>query len=137
MNKLYSIYILFTIMTGCIKSAEIKIQTDLVTQAITTGQWKVTNFSDGSTDKTTSFSAYQFQFKTNSTVDAINNGTVENTGSWNANATARTITSNFTNSSTTLQLLNGTWLITSSTWTSVEATLTINGTTRKLRLDKA
>lgn len=137
MNKLYSICILLTTMTGCIKSAEIKIQTDLVTQAITTGQWKVTNFTVDNTDQTASFSVYLFQFKTNSTVDAINNGTVETTGSWNANATAKTITSNFTNGSATLQLLNGTWLITNSTWTSVEATLTINGTTRKLRLDKA
>ena len=137
MNKLLSICILIATMTGCIKSAEIKIQTDLVTQAITTGQWKVTYFLDDTTDKTASFSVYLFQFKTNSTVDAINNGTIETTGSWNANATAKTITSNFTNGSATLQLLNGTWLITNSTWTSVEATLKVNGITRKLRLDKA
>lgn len=137
MNKLLPICILLFLMTGCIKSAEIKIQTDLVTQAITTGQWKVTYFLDDTTDKTASFSSYLFQFKTNNTVDAINSGTVETTGSWNANATAKTITSNFTSGSSTLQLLNGTWLITNSTWTSVEATLTINGTTRKLRLDKA
>ena len=137
MNKLFFICILMATMTGCIKSAEIKIETDLVTQAITTGQWKVTYYLDDTTDKTAYFSVYLFQFKTNSTVDAINNGTVEATGSWNANATAKTITSNFTNGSSTLQLLNGTWLITNSTWTSVEATLTINGITRKLRLDKA
>ena len=60
MNKLYSICILLVAMTGCIKSAEIKIQTDLVTQAITTGQWKVTNFTDDNTDKTSSFSVYFF-----------------------------------------------------------------------------
>jgi hypothetical protein len=137
MNKLLFICILMATLTGCIKSAEIKIQTDLVTQAITTGQWKVTYFIDDNTDKTASFSVYLFQFKTNSTVDAINNGTVETSGSWNANANDKTITSNFSNGSSTLQLLNGTWLITNSTWTSVEATLTINGITRKLRLDKA
>jgi hypothetical protein len=137
MNKLYTILALLVSLSGCIKSAEIKIQTDLVTQAITTGQWKVTYYLDNNTDKTASFSVYLFQFKTNSTVDAINNGTLESTGSWSANATDRTITSNFSNGSSTLQLLNGTWLITNSTWTSVEATLTVNGVTKKLRLNKA
>ena len=78
----------------------------------------------------------EFQFKTDHTVDAINNGTVEKTGFWNADATSQTITSNFTNAVDPLALLNGTWTITNNSWTWVEAKLTVNGELCNLRLDK-
>ena len=134
MKKLY-VFILITIFTGCIKTAQ-QVQENIVIQAVTTGQWKVTTFINDGTDVTSSFAPYTFQFKTNFTVDAYNNGSVENTGTWNADAGSKTITSNFSNPSTTLLLLNGTWSITNSTMTSVDATLTLNGKTKTMRLDK-
>ena len=134
MKKLY-VFILIAIFTGCIKTAQ-QVQENIVIQAVTTGQWKVTTFINDGTDVTSSFAAYTFHFKTDFNVDAINNGSVENTGTWNADANSKTITSNFSNASPALLLLNGTWSITNSTLTSVDATLTLNGKTRTLRLDK-
>jgi hypothetical protein len=136
MKKLYSI-VLLLLFIGCspekIKEEQ---QQNLVIQAMTNGQWKVSGFVKGGSDVTADFNPYKFQFKTNLTVDAINNGAVEKTGSWNADADAQTITSNFTNASSPLMLLNGTWNITSTTWTSVNATQTVGTEVRTLRLDK-
>ena len=115
---------------------EEKQQENLIIQAMTNGQWKVTSFKKGSTDITTDFSAYRFQFKSNFTVDAISNGSLEKTGAWNADAAAQTITSSFTNVTNPLELLNGTWSITATTWTSVQANQTVASETRTLRLDK-
>ena len=102
MKKLYSI-VLLLLFIGCspekIKEEQ---QQNLVIQAMTNGQWKVSGFVKGGSDVTADFNPYKFQFKTNLTVDAINNGAVEKTGSWNADADAQTITSNFTNASSPL-----------------------------------
>jgi hypothetical protein len=113
-----------------------QIQTNAVISAMTNGQWKVVNFMNGNTNMTSDFSVYKFQFKTNLSVDAINNNTVEKTGTWNADANARTITSNFTNASNPLMLLNGTWKITNNSWNFVEASQTVNNELRTLRLEK-
>ena len=121
---------------GCKKQIE-QIQTNLVIQAMTTGQWKMVSFINGSTDVTNDFSPYTFQFKTDFTVDAINNSTVETSGTWGADADAKTITSNFSpQANNPLPLLNGTWKITKNSWTYVEANLTVNGILRTLRLEK-
>lgn len=125
-----------TAAIGCTKEQKKQVQQNLIVQAMTNGQWKMTNFTRGSNDVTSDFSVYKFQFKTDLTVDAINNGTVEKTGTWNADANAQTITSSFTNAANPLMLLNGTWNITNTTWTSVQATETVSGEIRTLRLDK-
>ena len=131
MSKLYTLVFLF-ILLGCVKKKE----EAMVANAMTNGQWKVTYFKKGTADVTTDFSTYLFQFKTNYTVDAINNGTIEKTGSWNADASAQTITSTFPNAANPIVLLNGTWQITNNSWTWVEATQTVNGEVQILRLDK-
>ena len=105
-------------------------------EALTNGLWKMTSFNKGGTDITSDFTPYSFKFNTNFTVDAINNGMVEKTGTWNADSDALTMTSNFPNAVNPLILLNGTWTITSATWTSVIANQTVNGELRVLRLDK-
>jgi hypothetical protein len=132
MKKLYPIFF-FLILCGCSKQ---KKEENLVIAAMVNGQWKVTSFNKGGTDITSDFSVYKFQFKTDLTVDAINNGTVEKTGTWNADATSQSISSNFSNAVAPLALLNGTWTITNNSWTWVEAKLTSNGELRSLRLDK-
>ena len=123
-------------LVGCSKEKKEEIQENLVIQAMTNGQWKVSSFVKGSTNVTSEFSPYKFQFKTDLTVDAINGGSVEKTGSWNADANAMTITSNFTGAVNPLVYLNGTWTITNTTWTSVNATQNVSGEVRTLRLDK-
>ena len=123
------------LFTSCKKIKE-EIQEDLVIDAMTNGQWKVTNYTKGSINHTPDFDVYRFQFKENNSVDAINNGSVEKTGSWRGDAAAKTIFSEFTNANPTLTLLNGTWQITRNSWTYVEAKQTINGTEHNVRLDK-
>jgi hypothetical protein len=110
----------------------------LILSAMTNGQWKVSNYDKAGTNVTSDFSTYSFQFKTNYTVDAINSGSVQQSGNWNAtgDAQAQSITANFSNATNPLVLLNGTWNISSTTWTSVDATQTVNGELRTLRLDK-
>lgn len=123
------------VLAGCKKIKE-NIQEDLVIKAMTDGQWRVSSFTRGSENKTADFSPYRFQFRSNKTVEAINNGTTEKTGTWEADPNTRTITSNFFNATATVMLLNGTWLITNNSWDFVEATQTVNNEVLKLRLDK-
>ena len=117
-------FVLFLVLSsfGCIKKAIEKKQEDLVVKAVTDGQWKVVWYHCNSAYVNTLYEPYAFQFKENNTVDAINNGSVENTGTWQASAESKTITSNFSNTnSSALLLLNYTWTITGSSWTSVNA----------------
>lgn len=132
MKNLYPVFLLL-VLAACKKQEKAE---NLVIQAMVNGQWKVTSFNKGGVNKTTDFASYKFQFKTDFTVDAINNGSLEKTGSWNADASSQTITSSFTNSTNPLALLNGTWKITNNSWTWVEANQTINGELLSLRLDK-
>jgi hypothetical protein len=131
MRQAYAILFLF-ILASCVKKKE----ENLVVNAMVNGQWKVTNFNRAGTDVTTDFANYKFQFKSNFTVDAINNGTIEKTGSWDADAAAQTISSSFSSAANPLLLLNGTWKITNNSWTWVEASQTVNGELFNLRLDK-
>lgn len=128
-------FVLLLLLASCSKQIR-KEQENLVVQAMTNGQWAITSYIKGGTDMTADFAPYKFQFKTNFTVDAINNGTIEKTGTWNADANAQTITSTFPNAINPLALLNGTWTITSTTWTSVQASQTVGTELRTLRLDK-
>lgn len=135
MRNFFVIVLLAVVFAGCKKAIE-SIQEDLIINAMTDGQWRVTAFKRDSIDVTASFSPYVFQFNKDKTVNAINNGAVESKGTWNANAENKTIASAFNNGNTTLMLLNGTWQITKNSWTFVEAAQTVNNEVRTLRLDK-
>lgn len=135
MKLLFVLLGFFFLTAGCHKIVE-QAQENIVIKAMTDGQWHITKFTQAGADKTTDFSAYRFQFYANNTVEAINNGATEKKGTWQADPNARTITSTFTNATTPVMLLNGTWQITNNSWTFVEATQTVNGEIRKLRLDK-
>jgi hypothetical protein len=140
MKNRYLLLFLSLVIAGC--GAKDKIveqqQENLIMAAITTGQWKVTGYVKGGVDVTTDFSGYLFQFRNNYTVDALLNGYVEKTGSWAAagDMQSQTMTANFANATNPLLLLNGTWDIVTTTWTSVDAKQTVNGEQRTLRLDK-
>ena len=135
MKKRYVILILLATL-GCTRDKKEQVQQNLIVQAMVNGQWKVTSFKKAGADITTDFSAYTFQFHDNQTVDAINNGSLERTGTWAADITAQTISSQFTNAANPLALLNGTWTITNTTWTSVDANQTVSGEIRILHLQK-
>jgi hypothetical protein len=121
--------------SGCKKTIE-NAQEDLVIKAMTDGQWGVTNFTLNGTDITTSFSTYRFKYYSNKTVDAINSGTVEKTGTWDGDANTMTTSASFTSPAYPLSLINGSWHITRNSWTYVEATQTSGSDTKTMRLDK-
>src|SRR5215468_11272245 len=122
-------------LAGCKKAIEKKEQ-DAIMKAMTDGQWVVTSFISDSSNITSDFSAYRFQYFSDYTVNAIKNGTVESTGNWDGDVHSMNITATFPNAIDPLLLLNGTWHVTDNSWTYVEATMTVGGTVRSLRLDK-
>jgi hypothetical protein len=130
---------LLLLTTGCkkfIQKAQEEIAEDMIVKAMTEGQWVVIGYNDG-TDYVSEFTPYTFQFKTNKTVDAIKNSSVESTGTWQGDGYKREITADYPASSApTLQRLDGVWYIVASTWTSVKATQTINGKVATLELKK-
>jgi hypothetical protein len=135
MKKILLIILICFAFTNCKKAIE-NVQEDALIQIMTNGQWSVTSFKKGIDDVTADFSGYKFQFKSNRTVDAIKNNIVEKTGTWDGNAYNRSIIYNFANATNPLLLLNGTFIITDSGLSYVEANQTVNGEVRMLRLDK-
>jgi hypothetical protein len=122
-------------LTGCKKTIEKKAE-NAIMKAMTDGQWVITSFISDGSNITDSFSTYRFQYFSNYTVNAIKNGTVENTGNWDGDFNTMSILASFPNATNPLLLLNGTWHVTDNSWTYVEATMTVGNTIRSLRLDK-
>ena len=135
MKKLIVFIFLIVSVAGCKKTVE-AIQDDFIVKALTDGQWAVTNFTLNSTNITPDFAAYRFKYYSNKTVDAIKNGTVEKTGTYDGNASTMTTSANFPSASYPLTLINGTWNIINNGWTYVVATQTNGSETKTMRLDK-
>ena len=135
MKRLIPLFLIMILLGSCDKAVE-KIGEDLVIKAMTDGQWKITKFTQNSTDITSSFSSYKFQYYSNKTVDAILNGTTERSGVWDGNASTMTTSANFAGAPNPISLINGTWNITDSGWTYVEAKQTNGTEVKTLRLDK-
>jgi hypothetical protein len=134
---LRAILLLLTVLlfTRCQKVIDKKVENEIL-KAMTSGQWKVSNYAKGSSNETAAFAEYAFQFYENRTVEAIKNSAVEKTGTWAEDASKLTIQATFDNVPEPLILLNGTWQITRTTWTSVDAFQTVNGEQRVLKLNK-
>lgn len=128
--------VLALLILSCSKEKKEEMEMNLVVQAMTSGQWKVTEFNNAGQDISSDFLHYKFQFHTDYSVEAFQNGSLFKTGSWSADANAQTITSQFSGASQPLLNLNGTWTITSTTWTSVKARQETGGVLKTLRLDK-
>lgn len=126
---------LLLLLAGCKKAIE-NAQEDLVIRAMTDGQWVINGFTLNGTTITADFSNYRFKYYSNKTVDAINSGSVEKTGTWDGNANTMIISANFTGAGYPINQINGSWLITRNGWTYVEATQTVGSDVKTLRLDK-
>ena len=135
MRKLFSALCIFLVLSGCKKAVQ-NAQQDLVIQAMTSGQWVVSSFTQNGSDITTNFTGYKFQYYSNYTVDAIKNGVVENTGTWNGDPSTMMITANFTNAISPIDLINGDWHIDDNSWTYVVASQASGSTIKRLRLEK-
>jgi PBP1b-binding outer membrane lipoprotein LpoB len=135
MKKIITLFLLITFFSGCKKAIENK-QQDLVIQAMTNGQWQITSFTLNSSNITSDFAGYKFQYYSNKTVDAIKNGTVVKTGTWDGNATTMTTSADFPAAVNPLLYINGSWNILNSSWTYVVASQTVGATVKNMRLDK-
>ncbi len=135
MKKVIIALTLAFILTGCKKSIE-KIKENAVISAMTDGQWVITNFVRDGNVITSDFTSYKFQYYSNKTVDAIYNGVVEKTGTWDGDASTMMITANFPNAGSTLTLINGSWHIDDNSWTYVVASQNSATQTKTLRLEK-
>ncbi len=135
----YLFILLFSILavSGCrLKKTQEQIAEDIIVKAMTDGRWTVTVYNDG-TDYLSEFNGYEFQFKSDHTVDAIKNALTEKTGTWLGDGLAMTISSQFpSGSNPTLLRLNGVWKVVNNNWTWVKATQTINGKLTTLELQK-
>lgn len=128
------------LLSGCkkaIKRTQEQIAETLIVKAITDGRWLVSVYKEGTNDYKPEFDGYEFQFKTDRKVDAVKNSAVESTGTWNEDRVNVAIIADYpANASTTLQRLDGTWKLKSSTWTWVKAEQTIDGKLVVLELTK-
>ena len=127
MKKVIICLILFTLFGSCKKTID-KMKENAVISAMTDGQWVITNFVRNGTTITPEFSDY--------TVEAIKNNVVENTGTWQGDANAMTITANFSTADTPISHINGIWHIDNNSWTFVVASQNAGGETKALRLEK-
>ena len=136
MQKLYIILaILFLPLAFSCKKAVEKKKIDLVITAMTTGRWYVQEYINGGTNVTAEFDGYEFQFYANGVVEGIKtSGTTA--GTWQGDADASTINSNFPGAPQPLSRLNGLWSITDNDWEYVHAKLTVGGVTNTLKLHK-
>ncbi|HMG68370.1 MAG TPA: hypothetical protein VK588_11820 [Chitinophagaceae bacterium] len=135
MKRFILVLSLFSLLTGCKKSVETKAENAIV-KAMTDGQWIITSFTSDTSDITSDFAGYKFQYFSNYTVDAIKNGSVEKSGVWEGDVSSMSISANFSGAGNPLLLINGTWIITDNSWTYVKATMQIGNEIRTLRLDK-
>ena len=126
---------LLLLLSGCKKTIE-NAQEDLVIRAMTDGEWVINGFTVQGNNITADFSGYKFKYYSNRTVDAIKNGAVEKTGTWEGDASTMIISANFPAATHPLNLINGSWLVTRNGWTYVEATQTVGSEVKTLRLDK-
>jgi hypothetical protein len=122
------------LLSGCKKAIE-QTKQDLVIQAMTNGQWMITNFVQNGNTITDDFNGYKFQYYSNKTVDAIRIGLVEKSGTWDGDAATMTTSANF-DAGAPLSLINGNWHIDNNSWTFVEASQTVGSETKVMRLDK-
>lgn len=120
------------LVNGCSKE---DVQKDIILKAMTSGRWIVSTFTETGSDFSAEFTPWEFQFFENETVQAIKGGTTI-TGSWTANADARTITATFPSGDATVARLNDTWLIYNNTFTLVEANPLNTARNAYLKLNK-
>lgn len=135
MKKIAVLIGIIALLPGCKKNIE-TIQEDLVLKAMTNGQWVITSFTQNGTGITPDFAAYKFKYYSDKTVDAINNGTVEKTGTWDGNSSTMTTTASFSSAVYPLMLINGSWHIDNNGWTYVVASQINGSETKTMRLDK-
>lgn len=134
MKKLFWLTITISLLGSCKKVIEDK-KADIVLDAMTNGQWYVSSFIEGSSDLTTSFAPYVFQFYRDGKVSGFTS-TSEEKGTWAGDPDALTIQSQFPTASDPVKKLNALWKIVDSSWDYVKAKTTVDGQNKQLELKK-
>jgi hypothetical protein len=136
-STLYIIFFLFVFTStySCKKFIQQQEQNAIVS-LVTNGQWRVTGYIDHQTDTLTNdFAGYLFQFNENGTVYGVKFGQQTN-GTWSADVSKKSITSNFPTATYPITLLNHTWTITDSYTDSVAAKTSVDSSFNILNLHK-
>ena len=135
-STLYILFLfLFTTCYSCKKFIE-QQERNAIIDLVTKGQWRVTGYIDHQTDTlTTDFAGYLFQFNENGTVYGVKFGQQTN-GTWSADVSKKSITSNFPTAAYPISLLNHTWTITDSYTDSVAAKTPVDSSFNILNLHK-
>jgi len=102
--------------TSCKKAIE-KAKEEAIMNAMTDGVWYVSSFKEGTTDETSSFAGWEFQYFSDGTSVATQtvqvNSVAPVAGTWAGNASNWTFTSAFnTTPPAPLDKLAGTWTVT-------------------------
>jgi len=127
--------ILLAIPYSCKKFIE-QQEKNAIVDLVTKGQWHITGYIDHQTDTLTNdFLGYSFQFNENGTVYGVKFGQ-QTDGTWSANVSNKSITSNFPTATYPISLLNHTWTITDSYTDSVAAKTPVDATFNILNLHK-
>jgi hypothetical protein len=122
------------LLGACSKAIEEKKE-DIILDAMTNGQWYIYSFIEGSTDISSSFAPYTFQFYRDGKVSGFTTET-EDKGTWVGDVNALSITTNFPTASAPVSKLNAVWKITNNTWDYVKAETTVQGVKHLLHLKK-
>ena len=126
---------LFATPFSCKKFIE-QQQENYIVNLVTDGTWRITGYYDHQTKNLTdSFSGYSFQFLKNNTVYSVRYGQ-QTYGTWSVDIGNKSITSNFTNASYPITLLNHTWTVTDSYTDSVAAKTSVDTSFNILNLHK-
>jgi hypothetical protein len=136
MKKAFVALSCLLILHGSCKKAIDKIKENMLVDAMVDGQWKVTSFVLDGTNITTQYQGYTFQYFESRDVNAIKNGTVEYSGTWDGDIATESTWANFPTATEPISHINGTWHIDNSSWTYVVASQTSGGITKVMRLDK-
>ncbi len=123
MKRIALLFILMTAFSFSCKKFIEQTYKNALLNIMTDGQWRMNSYTENGTDITTQWDGYTFQFYSNLNVDAMKNGVVISTGTWNASTTDTTFSANFPLSANdTLRKLNGSWRWNDSSPTYVKAT---------------
>jgi hypothetical protein len=126
---------LFATPFSCKKFIE-QQQENYIVNLVTDGTWRITGYYDHQTKNLTdSFSGYSFQFLKNNTLYSVRYGQ-QTYGTWSVDIGSKSITSNFTNASYPITLLNHTWTVTDSYTDSVAAKTPVDTSFNILNLHK-
>ena len=127
---------LFSLGFSSCKKAVDNAQENAAFEIITNGQWQVTKFDVGTTPKLSEYSGFIFQFYNTGIVKAMKTGNPDIDGNWSVRTDVAAINSNFPGQGDPLKRFNGTWLLTKTTETTVQAIKDDAGVTYTLALKK-